>query len=270
MQLNRTIQGDNLNIMKDLDVKFDLILTDPPYNVGKDFGNNTDNLSDEKFYTEIKNRISQAANLLNENGSFILFASYKHVARIQLIMEEFLSFKRLMIWHYKNGMSRQVNSPVTEFEPILWFVKNPNQYTYNSDDVRVPYKSERVKTPVYKKNKNGEKIAWTPNPLGAKRGDVWEYPCLSGKLYEEERTDHPTQKPESLITDLIKAFCPKENNQFTGTVLDPYHGSGTTGICCEKLNTLGSKIKWLGIELERKWVDTAEKRINDLTKNCVF
>jgi DNA modification methylase len=167
-----------------------------------------------------------------------------------------------MIWHYKNGLSRQNKEPVTEYDPFLWFSKS-NQFTYNAELVRVPYKTERVNNPIYKKNKAGIKIAWNPNPNGAKRGDIWEYPTLSGKNYENERTDHPTQKPEALILDLIKAFCPlNKDGRLDGFVLDPYMGSGTTAVCCERLNRQGNNIKWLGIELEQKWIDIANKRID--------
>lgn len=81
-------------------------------------------------------------------------------------------------------------------------------WTYNKDDVRVPYKTDRVKNPVYKKNAKGDVADLNPN--GALRTDIFEYPILAGKLYQDERTDHPTQKPEALITELIKAFVLKK------------------------------------------------------------
>ena len=97
------------------------------------------------------------------------------------------------------------------------------------------------------------------------RGDVWSFPTLAGKAFKEEKTDHPTQKPESLITELIKAFCPKnKEGKYEGVILDPFHGSGTLGVCCEKLNLQGHKIKWIGIEIEPHWCDVAKKRLEDL------
>jgi DNA modification methylase len=130
----------------------------------------------------------------------------------------------------------------------------------------VPYKStERLKNPIYYSGSKGERKEWTPNPLGALHGDIWEYPTLAGKIYKEEKTGHPTQKPEALIIDLIKAFCSKNRDGFyEGTILDPFHGSGTLGVCCEKLNAQGHKIKWIGIELEKKWCDIAIGRINQI------
>jgi site-specific DNA-methyltransferase (adenine-specific) len=154
---------------------------------------------------------------------------------------------------------------VTEYEPFLWYSIDNDDWVYNGDDIRVPYRSERVKNPVYKTNKNGEKVAWNPDPRGAKRGDVWEYPALTGKVYEDERTDHPTQKPESLIIDLIKGFCPKNpEGKYEGRVLDIYAGSGTTLVACERLNAMGHHIEWVGCELEQRWVDEGNRRIAEI------
>lgn len=256
-------------------IHFDLVVTDPPYNVGKDFGNRTDKQTTEEFLAFLHPRFQRIESLMAKESGLILFCSQRHIYETMKTFEiaTTLKYQRMMMWHYKNGMSRQINSPVTEFEPLLWYTSG-DDYTYNRDDVRVPYKSERVKSPVYKKNKKGEVKAWNPDPRGAKRGDVWEYPCLAGKLYEDERTEHPTQKPESLITDLIKAFCPKNaDGKYCGKVFDPFHGSGTVGVCCEILNVQGHDIQWMGIELEHRWVMDGNKRIEaikELANNSIL
>lgn len=250
--------------------KFDLILTDPPYNIGKDFGNSSDMLSPEEFLDKTFSRSIAYRKLLTENGSLLIFSGHLYVFAVHnMLMDVGLHYRRMNIWLYSNGMSRQTREPVTTYEPFLWFSKSDKEWTYNVDDVRIPYKSaERVKSPVFKKNKKGEKVAWTPNPKGAKRSDVWECPILSGKLYANERTEHPTQKPEKLITELIKAFCPKNSNgQYIGRILDPFHGSGTLGVCCEKLNAQGHNIEWVGIELEQKWCRVAQSRLDTIKSN---
>jgi len=262
---NSILTGDNLDYLKQMvvdGITFNLILTDPPYNLGKDFGNDTDTQNDVDFLSGITERCDLISKLLSPNGSLIIFCSQKYTGDIQLILRRSLVQKRLMMWYYKNGMSRQTKEPVTEFEPFWWFSKTDN-FVYNRDDVRIPYKTDRVRNPVYKKDRSGEKVAWTANPLGANRGDVWEYPTLSGKVYEGERTEHPTQKPMNFFVDLIKAFCPKNmDGKYEGRVLDPYVGSGTTAVACEHLNRTGKHlIKWVGIDLEQKWVGVANNRI---------
>jgi DNA modification methylase len=264
MQFNNVCQLDNLDILNRLsqsDTKFDLILTDPPYNVGKNFENDSDKQESEKYLSDMETRVKLLGSVLSEHGSVIWFCSYQWLREILNMFHGNLHYQRMLIWHYRNGLSRQTNSPVTEYEPFLWFTKHPDIYTYNRDDIRVPYKSERVKNPVYKKNKLGDKVAWNPDPRGAKRGDVWEYPVLSGALYRNERTEHPAQKPISLFSDIIKAFCPKDGEKYRGKVLDIYSGSGTTAVSCEYLNNLGNDIKWICCEIEKKWADISVERL---------
>lgn len=247
-------------------VKYDLILTDPPYNVGKDFGNNSDNLPLELFLEQMYRRIDMMKQLMSENGSIIWFGIHKYICFIQVYMYEIgLHYRRLNIWHYENGFSRSRREPATHYEPFLWFSKSDTNWTYNVDEVRVPYKStERLKSPVKYKDKDGTKKIWVPSNKGAMRGDVWDFPTLSGKAFAGERTEHPSQKPESLITELIKAFCPMRGGKFSGTVLDPFFGSGTLGVCCERLNRMGNEILWTGIEIEKKWCDIAKQRIGGI------
>lgn len=247
-------------------VKYDLILTDPPYNVGKDFGNNSDNLPLDTFLSQMYSRIDLLSNLLSPNGSIIWFGIHDYICYFQVYMTKIgLHYRRMNIWHYENGFSRSLRTPATHYEPFLWFSKSSSNWTYNVDEVRVPYKStERLKSAVKYRDANGDIKVWKPNPKGANRSDIWDFPTLAGKAFAMERTDHPSQKPESLIAEIIKAFCPMKDGRFCGTILDPFHGSGTLGVCCERLNLLGHLIKWTGIEIEKKWCDIAHNRLANL------
>ena len=272
MEFNRVYNANSDILLKQIlgeGVKFDLILTDPPYNLMKDFGNNSDCLPLDEFLATTKERIALCRDLLKPYGSLVWFGIHHYIGYIQTIMyESGLNYRRMNIWHYENGFSRTKLSPATQYEPFLWFSKSADNWTYNADDVRVPYKSQgRLKNPVYYKGSNGERKEWIPNPQGALRGDVWAYPTLAGKLFEKERTEHPTQKPESLFIDLIRAFCPKDaEGRYSGLILDPFHGAGTLGVCCEKLNREGHNISWVGIELEKKWCDIAQARIDAIIR----
>lgn len=264
---NGIICGNSDIILSDMlksGVKFDLILTDPPYNLNKDFGNDSDKLSLDEFLSITRERLSICKDLLKDDGSIIWFGIHHYIGFIQSIMYDLgLYYRRMNIWYYENGFSRSTKAPMTQYEPFLWFSKSSKKWTYNVDDVRVPYKSsERLKNPIYYTNSKGEKLQWQPNPLGAMRGDVWAFPTLAGSVYKNERTAHPTQKPEALITEIIKAYCPKNSDGlYEGIILDPFHGSGTLGVCCEKLNKEGHKIQWIGIEIEEKWCQIAQKRL---------
>lgn len=246
--------------------KYDLILTDPPYNINKDFGNDSDCLPIEEFISRTKERVTLLKNLLTENGSIIWFGIHDYICYVQIIMYEAgLSYRRLNIWHYENGFSRSRREPATHYEPFLWFSKSPKKWVYNVDEVRIPYKStERLKSPITYTDSHGNKKVWQPNPKGSMRGDIWDFPTLAGKAYEKERTEHPTQKPISLITELIKAFCPIREGKYEGRILDPFHGSGTLGVCCEMLNKQGNNISWTGIELEPRWCEIAQNRLAEI------
>lgn len=264
------ICGDCDKIIDDLiseGTKYDLILTDPPYNINKDFGNRSDCLSLEEFVAVTKKRIQKLKSLLTPTGSIIWFGIHDYIGYVQIAMYEAgLNYRRMNIWHYENGFSRSKKEPATHYEPFLWFSNDPQRWTYNVDAVRVPYKSkERLKNVINYTAADGTKKVWTPNPNGSMRGDIWDFPTLAGKRFQDEKTTHPTQKPEALITEIIKAFCPMKNGTYTGAILDPFHGSGTLGVCCEKLNKLGSAIHWTGIELEEKWCAVARERLAKLS-----
>jgi len=270
MIFNRVYNTDSdifLDKMLSEGIKFDLILTDPPYNLKKDFGNDSDNLPLPDFLKITGKRINTCKDLLSSYGSIVWFGIHNYIGFIQVIMyNASLHYRRMNIWRYENGFSRTKTSPASHYEPFLWYSKSAKKWTYNANDIRVPYKSaNRLKNPVYYKGKNGERKEWTPNPNGALHGDIWEYPTLAGSLYKKERTEHPTQKPIPLFMDLIKAFCPKDKKgKYNGLILDPFHGSGTLGVCCEILNKEGHKISWVGIEIEKKWCDIAKSRIKKI------
>lgn len=251
-------------------MKFDLILTDPPYNVGKDFGNDSDRLNLSVFLEGAYRRLEMLNKLLADEGSIIWFGIHDYICYIQVKMYEMgLHYRRLNIWHYENGFSRNSREPATHYEPFLWFSKDARKWTYNVDQVRVPYKSsKRLQSPIKYRDSAGNEKVWLPSAKGAMRGDVWSFPTLAGKAFAKERTSHPAQKPESLITELIKAFCPMNDGVFVGKILDPFLGSGTLGVCCERLNTKGHRIKWTGIELEKKWCEVAFRRLKEVDENA--
>lgn len=272
VETNKVICGNSDEILTQLieqGIKFDLVLTDPPYNINKDFGNKSDCLPLDEFIGVTADRMKKIKQVLTPYGSLIWFGIHDYIGFVQVAMHNAdINYRRINIWHYENGFSRSKKEPATHYEPFLWGSNDKKKWTYNVDDVRIPYKStERLKSPVKYKGADGTTKIWTPNPKGAMRGDIWDFPTLAGKLFEKERTAHPTQKPESLITEIIKAFCPKdEDGKYSGWILDPFHGSGTLGVCCEKLNAEGHNIKWIGIELEQRWCDVAEERLNNITK----
>ena len=168
------------------------------------------------------------------------------------------------------------------YEQCVLGINTPNQFSGNmsyTENIRffkcvlrtlidldgIMYKHELCLGPMCINDNNETEYTNMIAYIKSIRGDVSKLhnAFSAGSAYKNERTEHPTQKPEALITEIIKAFCPKNTKgQYEGLILDPFHGSGTLGVCCEKLNNEGHNIHWIGIEIEEKWCQIAQNRLN--------
>jgi site-specific DNA-methyltransferase (adenine-specific) len=236
MQFNSFVCGDAIEIMSQLESKtVDLIIADPPYNLGKDYGNNQDLKLWHDYEEFTKSWLNQAVRLLKDNGSIYIFMGVRFISKLFLTLEnEFnLKFNGWITWHYTQGMGRKRGfSP--RHEDILYFTKSEN-YTFNLDEIRIPQK--------YYRERN--------NMSGTNPGDVWEFSHVH--YCSAERENHPTQKPEALMERIIRA----SSNQ-GDIVLDPFVGSGTT---CRVANTL--KRRWLGIDINPEYIEMSRGRLQN-------
>lgn len=154
------INGNSDNVLDKLigmGIKYDLVLTDPPYNIFKDFGNKSDCLPFDEFLEVTEERLIKLKQLLTPTGAIIWFGIHDYIGFIQVLMHKVgLNYRRMNIWHYENGFSRSTKEPATHYEPFLWYSNDKKQWTYNVDEVRVPYKStDRLKSPVTYYDKDG-------------------------------------------------------------------------------------------------------------------
>ena len=249
MEVNKIYKGDCVKLMTQLeDQSIDLIIADPPYNLGKDFGNNSDKWNNINEWVDWSREwLTQSARVLKDNGSIFVYGIHHYQCFIQIELYKLnLKYRRQIIWHYENGFSGYKNTLSACYEPLLWFSKSDN-YTYHT--IRVPYKStKRLKNKI---TKNGK--IWTPNPEGKMGGDVWCFPVLAGKRFSAEKVDHPTQKPLSVTNRIIEHF-----SNLNDLVLVPFVGSGTECLAAKRLNR-----SYIGFELNKKYVKLAERRISD-------
>jgi len=225
----------------------DLIIADPPYNIGKDFDGQ---LTQRDFYSWINwtsTWLRRCKERLTDNGQMFVFASHRFACFVQCILYQFgMKYRRQIIWYYENGMSRQVKEPITMYEPILWFSKS-DEFTYHT--IREPYKDitkERMKAPIIKNGK-----VWKPHPLGRKAGDVWRVPVLAGRRFAAERVDHPTQKPLQLVLRMVRHFSNEGDRVFV-----PFAGSGSECVACKLLGR-----SFIASETSLKYVRIANERI---------
>ncbi|MDF2367353.1 site-specific DNA-methyltransferase [Sneathiella sp.] len=231
---NTLICGDATAEMAKLKTEsVDLIIADPPYNLGKNYGNNID-LKDRAEYQKFtESWVREAVRLLKPGGSLYCFMGVKFIARLYLMLEEEfnLTAQGWITWHYTQGMGRKKGfSP--RHEDILWFSKGDDA-RFNLDNVRVPQK--------YYRKRN--------NMAGANPGDVWQFSHVH--YCAAERLPHPTQKPEALLERIIKA-----SSNPGDMVLDPFLGSGTTVRVASVLGRTAT-----GIEINPDYIEMAQTRL---------
>jgi DNA modification methylase len=229
------LAGDVINLIKDQpDNSVDLIIADPPYNLGKNYGNNIDLKERTEYQLFTLNWLKEAKRILKPGGSLFCFMGVKFIARLYITLEEDLALtpQGWITWHYTQGIGRKKGfSP--RHEDILWFSKGADA-AFNLDDVRVPQK--------YFRKRN--------NMTGANPGDVWQFSHVH--YCAAERLPHPTQKPEALIERIIAAASNPGD-----LILDPFLGSGTTARVAKILGRNS-----IGFDINPEYVQMAEERLN--------
>jgi site-specific DNA-methyltransferase (adenine-specific)/adenine-specific DNA-methyltransferase len=247
MKFDRIIHGDCLTELKKLpENTFDLIIADPPYNLNKDFGQWKEKEKKGVWLEWTRAWLKEAERVLKPGGSIFVYGIHNHLCWVQCYLYELgLTYRRQIIWHYENGFASYTKTLAAHYEPLLWFSKG-NTYTYIP--IREPYKSaDRLKHKIIKNGK-----VWLPNPEGRLAGDVWGFPTLAGRRFSKEKVPHPTQKPLSISTRIVRHFSnPGE------LVLIPFAGSGSECVAAK----LGGR-KFLGIELNGDYIKIAKKRLS--------
>lgn len=232
----KTILGDALQELKKIQSSsINLIATDPPYNLGKDYGNNGDSLKKEKYLQFTKSWLNEAKRVLKPEGSIYVFMGVRFISYLYLILQDELGlhFNSWITWYYTQGMGKKKGfSP--RHDDILFFTKS-KKFTFNLDAVRVPQKFYRSRN----------------NMRGANPGDVWKFSHVH--YSNPNRQSHPTQKPEGLFERIVLASSNEKD-----IVLDPFSGSGTTQRVCQQINR-----KCIGIEINPEYVELTKKRLKE-------
>lgn len=245
--------GDSIYWLKTLKAEsVDLVFADPPYNIKKAEWDNFE--SQEKYIEWSIKWIKEASRVLKRDGSLYVCGFSETLADLKHPAMKFFKGCRWLIWHYKNKANLGKDWGRSH-ESILHFRKT-KKFTFNIDNVRIPYGNHTLKYPEhpqaktsqYGKERNGGKL-WNPNPLGAKPRDVLEIPTISNGA--EEKTPHPTQKPEELLRRILLASS-SEND----LIVDPFLGSGTTIVTAEQL-----KRKWKGCDISLEYCKWAADRV---------
>lgn len=243
--------GDCLNLLKQIpDKSIQLIVTSPPYNIGKEYERK---ISLDEYKEQQSIIIKECERVLSETGSICWqvgnFVNNGTIVPIDIILypifaELNLVMRNRIIWHFEHGLhcSKRLSG---RYETIIWFTRKTKNYVFNLDPIRIPQKYPRKK--YFKGPKSGQ---FSCNPLGKNPGDIWNIPNV--KNNHVEKTEHPCQFPVELIERLTLSLTNKND-----WILDPFLGVGSSIIAAILHNRRG-----VGAEINNKYLEIANERIN--------
>jgi site-specific DNA-methyltransferase (adenine-specific) len=246
--MNKIFNEDVLTgISKIEDNSIDLILTDPPYCLGKDYGNDSDKKSSADYLEWTYKWIDAVLPKLKNSGSFYIFLSWQYSPEIFVYLKKKLRMVNEVIWDRRvPSMGGSVRKFSSVHDNIGFFVKD-NDYYFDLDSVRIPYDEEtkKARTRSIFVGKKWLEMGYNPK-------DLWSFSRIHAQ--DPERENHPTQKPIEIIERMVKVSCPQN-----GIVMDPFMGTGTTAIACITNNR-----KYVGFEINKDYY----KIIIDRIKRC--
>lgn len=243
------VVGDCLQVLKGMEAEsVDLVMTSPPYNVGKSF---EQKLSLAEYLCWQREVIKEASRITKSTGSLVwqVGNTYENggIAPLDCLLypafaDAGLRFMNRIVWAFEHGLHAKKRFS-GRYEVAMWYAKGDSPH-FDLDAVRVPQKWPGKKH--YKGPKAGQLSC---NPLGKNPGDWWE--ITNVKHNHPEKTEHPSQYPVEIPRRFISALVPDG-----GVVLDPFAGVGSTGVAAKALG-----VRFVGIELDPRWADVAEKRL---------
>ena len=254
--LGRLYRGDALAWLREQpDESADLIVADPPYGANAVHWDRFGSLDDYVAWSE--DWLTQAARVVKPQGSVFVCGYSENLAYLKVFGDRHFAGCRWLVWYYRNKHAPWKTDWGRSHESVLHF-RRSKRFKFNQDAVRTPYNQHTLKYPDHpqaatsalgstKARETGH--VWQPHPLGAKPKDVFEVSTLNNGM--QERTAHPTQKPEDLIRRFVLACSDRGD-----LVLDPFGGSGTTYVVAEKLER-----RWSGVEHDRAYIEMAIDRL---------
>ena len=283
------ICGDVLKVLRTMSArrKFDVIIADPPYNIGKDFGNNSDNMTEAEYVEWSQKWLKLCFRLLANNGIIYVYGYPEILARVAVHYP--IEQQRWLVWHYTNKTTPSSKFWQRSYESILClWSPDSKRPDLEVDQIREPYTDTYLQNAAGKVRRgtksrfgNGKETIYTAHEGGALPRDVIKVSALAGGSGASERwfmcrtckdkvfhpreinkhrkhdiLKHPTQKPMELTRRLIKSRI----NGNSGRTLIPFAGSGSE---CYVAKQLG--VEYIGVEINPEYVDFAKKWIACIT-----
>jgi adenine-specific DNA-methyltransferase len=245
---HKIIWGDAIEALSNEipDESIDLIFADPPYNIGKDFNGTKDKWkSDEHYLNWSYQWLDLCIKKLKSTGSFYVMTSTQNMPYFDIYLRKIMTVLSRIVWYYDSSGVQARKYYGSLYEPVLFCVKDKNNYTFNSSEILVEARTGAVRKLIdYRKP--------TPTTYNSKKvpGNVWKIPRVRYRMDEYE--NHPTQKPVALLERIIRASSNKDD-----VILDPFSGTFTTSYVAKQL-----KRKSIGIEIQEEYVKIGLRRLN--------
>ncbi len=249
-------EGDVENFLKGIpsEPRFNLIITSPPYNIGKEYeariGLDRYLEWQARIIAELVPRLKmggsicwQVGNYIEENEIFPLDIEFAPIFK-----QYGLHLRNRIVWQFGHGLHTQRRFS-GRYEVVMWYTKTESRkddYTFNLDAVRTP-----AKYPGKKHFKGPKAGQISGNPLGKNPEDVWNIPNV--KSNHVEKTGHPCQFPVGLIERLVLALSNPGD-----LVFDPFAGVASAGVA----SAIHGRRFW-GCEIVAKYAAIGRARIND-------
>ncbi len=243
IEINKVYGDDCLKAMPKVPDNFvDLVITDPPFNIGKKYNSYNDNMKKEDYIKWCETWLAECIRILKPTGSLYVFNYPENNAYLMPFLDKKMVFKRWMTWHYPTNTGMSPTNYTRTQHSILFYTKTKNT-VFNKDTIVEPYKNptdKRIKELIA----NGKK--------GRAPYDVFQFNLV--KNVSKEKTEHVCQLPEKLIEIFIKASSNKGD-----LVFDPFMGSGTVAAVAKKLRR-----NYLGCEIDKKYCEIINERIKNI------
>lgn len=249
---HKIIHSDAIIALNDeiADESIDLIFADPPYNIGKNFAGCKDKWeTDEAYLKWCYEWLNLCVKKLKSSGAFYVMTSTQFMPYFDIFLRKKLTILSRLVWSYDSSGVQAKRYFGSMYEPILFCVKDKNNYTFNAEDIKVEAKTGAKRRLIdYRKN--------PPQPYNPEKvpGNVWNFARVRYRMDEYE--NHPTQKPIALLERIIKA-----SSKVGDVVLDPFSGSFTTSYVAK---TLGRQS--IGIELQEEYIKIGLRRLGLATE----
>jgi len=244
----RVILGDTIEVLSSEieSNSVDLMFADPPYNIGKDFNGRKDKWDSEEAYLNWSYQwLDLCVDKLRANGSLYVMTSTQNMPYFDIHLRKHMKVLSRIVWSYDSSGVQARKYYGSLYEPILFCVKDKNNYTFNAGDIMVEARTGSVRKLIdYRKP--------VPKVYNSKKvpGNVWDIPRVRYRM--EEYEEHPTQKPVALLERIVKA-----SSNPGDVVLDPFAGTFTTSDVAKKLGR-----RSIGIEIEEEYVKIGLRRLD--------